>query len=369
MLHCVFFLVLPLLLPCCYSLKKVPKPIVFPNTTQHVGSLSLRISSSLGGTSLHYTLDGTEPSPEAPLAVNNRPIPIKTIGTFVVKAYATKEGFQDSDIASRRYNIMEVAKAPKAFPDGGTYAGSCDVILQSDTSNAMICYNINENRAPTEKDTCIENDSSLTLQDGQHTLKAIAILEGFGNSPVTSVDFNVLAKVVAPVITPSDDTFTISATLFFTSATANATLYFTTDGSTPTQSSLSKKNHESIVIEKAGDYAVKVFATESTKLPSDVVTKHLTILARLGPVSVWPPPGHYVGDTKVRLICAEQNIWMRATRVQEKTMVLLRHLQPKVGYLYCLRSVLTCKNCEEIFSALFFLFCHFILFRTFHQKN
>lgn len=58
------------------------------------------------------------------------------------------------------------------------------------------------------------------------------------DSLISTAKFTLLPKAKSPEIHPLASVFTIAASLVFTCATPNATIYYTTDGSVPTQTSL-----------------------------------------------------------------------------------------------------------------------------------
>jgi N-acetylneuraminic acid mutarotase len=66
------------------------------------------------------------------------------------------------------------------------------------------------------------------------TVKAIATAPGYDNSIVTATTYTVYPTPATPVISVAAGTYTTIQTVTITDATPNVTLYYTTDGSTPT---------------------------------------------------------------------------------------------------------------------------------------
>ena len=158
----------------------------------------------------------------------------------------------------------------------------------------------------------VNNGDNVVLSDqGVVYLYVIAAKSGFADSAVAQATFTMFPKVSAPVISPSADTFTTSATLTFACDTTGATIYYTTDGSEPDQSSLlvtagtgTGQGSGSVVIDKPGPHIVKARAYETSMLASDVTTKAFTILRRAKDPQLTPPPDEtYTGDLAVIPLC------------------------------------------------------------------
>lgn len=80
------------------------KPIITPNGGEVAAGTEVTITSGTEGASIYYTLDGTDPSAEngtlysAPVAINE---------TCTLKAIATAEGLDASEIASADFTVIE----------------------------------------------------------------------------------------------------------------------------------------------------------------------------------------------------------------------------------------------------------------------
>ena len=148
-------------------------------------------------------------------------------------------------------------------------------------------------------------ESMKITEFGTITVKAIAEKDGLAQSSVVTTSFNVLPKVETPVITPSLNTFVISAMLQISDQTDGATIYYTTDGSDPTRHSLTINPANPLIITKIGQHTIKSFARKANMLDSDIASKVLTILDRLVPPKLTPISGAYIGDVLVKARCAD----------------------------------------------------------------
>ena len=82
-------------------------------------------------------------------------------------------------------------------------------------------------------------------------------------------------------------------------------MFFTTDGSNPTETSLTVARSGNIEVDGLGEHTIKVFAVEPSMLPSDVATKTFRILERALPPQLQPPPGRYIGDVRLIFKCIQ----------------------------------------------------------------
>eukprot|EP01036_Dinobryon_divergens_P024226 gene24226-32657_t len=213
---------------------------------------------------------------------------------------------------------MDRCEAPNISPSGGTHAGNVEITLSSTTPSVIYCYSVSTLLEAAASLVKVENLITKCLDNGvatfklskvgKYKVKAWTTKTGMMNSPETEATFTILAKVATPVITPDLADFTISATLFVHCSTINATMYYTTDGSTPTEMSLRIAKGESIVVDGLGLHTFKVFATEPSMLASDTAIKNFRILERVLPPLFDPSQGQYIGDVHLTFSCSASSV-------------------------------------------------------------
>ena len=200
------------------------------------------------------------------------------------------------------YRILERCTKPVIFPNGGTYAGS--VLVSVSSSIGADLHFTTDGSNPTDSSSMVPSNGLLTLEHSS-TLKVVAMKSGQAPSSVASADFFIQPKVATPTIRPDATVFAISATITITCSTENATIYYTTDGSTPTLSSLTiDPANPQLVVDKPGQHQVTAFAAMATMLSSDVVSKTYTILQRAPSAVIRPAPGTYVSSVEVTFECS-----------------------------------------------------------------
>ena len=129
--------------------------------------------------------------------------------------------------------VPGMVAAPVISPNGGAFEDAQTVTITCATEGASIYYTT-DGSTPTTSSTQYSEPIALTETT---TINAIAVKEGLQDSAVVSAVFAKGTaepeKVAAPVIAPSGGTFTDSQTVTITCATEDASIYYTTDGSTP----------------------------------------------------------------------------------------------------------------------------------------
>lgn len=130
--------------------------------------------------------------------------------------------------------IQPTAAAPTFSPGSGTFNSAQSVTISDTTSGASIYYTTNGS-APTTSSTLY---SSPIAVSSNMTIEAVAVASGFNTSTVGSATYTIkLPAASAPQFSPAPGSYTTSQSVTLSDATAGASIYYTTDGSTPTTSS------------------------------------------------------------------------------------------------------------------------------------
>jgi hypothetical protein len=152
----------------------------------------------------------------------------------LVASYSGDSSFAASVSASLVETITEpVALAPVFSPAAGTFTAAQSVTLSDKTPGAVIYYTINGS-TPTSAST--KYTAAIPVASTT-TIKAIAIAANYANSPVASATYTIETAAATPTFTPAAGTYTSAQSVKIASATPQSTVYFTTNGSTPTTSS------------------------------------------------------------------------------------------------------------------------------------
>ena len=129
---------------------------------------------------------------------------------------------------------IQVVSTPTFSPAAGTYASAQSVTIADATTGATIYYTTS-GAAPTTSSTLYSGPINVTATE---TIDAIAVASGYTNSAVASATYTIGVPTAAtPTFSPAAGTYASAQTVTISDATPGATIYYTTNGTTPTTSS------------------------------------------------------------------------------------------------------------------------------------
>lgn len=266
-----------------------------PPAGPHSSAFTLVLATTTPDAVIHYTLDGSDPSDASSVYAD----PITIDATTTVKALAMSTGYTTSAVATAMYTFgSSSAVAPITFsPDAGTYVASVDVGLATTTPNAVIHYTL-DGADPTAASTAYGGTPiSITKTT---TIKAFGTLAGSSDSAIASAQYTITAPLVEPVaFSPGGGPYMNAQSVTLSTATMGASIWYTTDGSTPTTSSLSY----TVPITVSSTKTLKAFATKAGFTAGAVTSATYTItpVAAVEPVEFQPPGGSYPNPIPVAL--------------------------------------------------------------------
>ncbi|HNQ89224.1 MAG TPA: chitobiase/beta-hexosaminidase C-terminal domain-containing protein [Verrucomicrobiota bacterium] len=157
--------------------------VIVPDGGGFLGSVDVTLNTPLSGTTIRYTLDGTEPTAASP--VYQQPITLTT--TTTVQARLFVGTFPASDVASATFTAL----APIGFePPGGLFTNSVSVALVNRLGLGTLRYTT-DRTDPVAGSAAYAGPVVLTVAT---TLKARVFLNNF---PITEVESASYARVYA----------------------------------------------------------------------------------------------------------------------------------------------------------------------------
>ena len=128
---------------------------------------------------------------------------------------------------------MPPAATPTFSPAAGTYITPQTVAI-SDATPGTVLYYTTDGTTPTTSSTVYS--APITVK-ATETVKVLAMAQAYGLSAVASAIYTITPPAATPAFSPAAGTYTAAQTVTISDATAGATIYYTTNGITPTTSS------------------------------------------------------------------------------------------------------------------------------------
>ena len=192
---------------------------------------SVIVAVETPGATIHYTLDGNEPTTSDATVTSGGTLLVDRSLTLKVKAF--KAGMPASATTTAIYN-MKVAQ-PSFSPNGGTFTSPTSVTMTIATPGSTMRYTT-DGTDPTAASPAYSAPVSIATTT---TLKAIGFKNNWTNSDLRSVPFTMsFGTLAAPTAAPTTGSYEgpVNVTL---SAFAGATIRYTTNGFEPSASSTS----------------------------------------------------------------------------------------------------------------------------------
>jgi hypothetical protein len=267
-------------------------PTVSPAAGTYSTAQSVTLTSSTSGATIYYTTNGTTPTTSS----TKYTAAISVTATETIEAIAVASGYTNSAVTSAKYTITPVAATPTFSLAAGSYTGTQSVTLADTTSGATIYYTTN-GTTPTASSTKYTAAISVTATE---TIEAIAVASGYTNSTVASAKYTITTATTAtPAFSLAAGGYIGTKSLTLSDTTTGATIYYTTNGTTPTTSST---KYSSAISVNANE-TIEAIAVASGHTNSAIASATYTITVPTPTVSV--AAGTYTTTQSVTLADSE----------------------------------------------------------------
>jgi N-acetylneuraminic acid mutarotase len=128
---------------------------------------------------------------------------------------------------------LSQAATPTLNVPTGTYTTTQTVTISDATPNTTIYYTTNGSTPTTSSSVY---SGAITVSSTE-TLEAIATASGYSTSAVASAAYTITPPAATPTFSPAAGSYTSAQTVTISDKTPGATIYYTTNGTTPTTSS------------------------------------------------------------------------------------------------------------------------------------
>lgn len=283
-----------------YVVGTVAGPTFSPVAGTYSGAQSVTLSSATAGATIYYTTDGSKPT-TASLRYTG---PIGVPAGTTVTSIAVADGMANSPINAASY-VIGTAATPTFSPPGGSYASVQTVSVSSTTAGAKI-YFTTDGSAPSTASTAYDG-TPVTISAGQ-VLQAVAVKQGMSTSATGSATYTI-GTVATPQFSPPGGTYASTQSVELKTTTAGATIYYTTDGSTPSTSST---RYAGTAISLPEGRTISAIATASGMAPSQMGAATYMVGTVATP-TFSKPSGPLDTGTQITIACATSGARIRYT--------------------------------------------------------
>ncbi len=207
-------------------------PTFSPAAGTYTSAQTVTLADSSVAASIYYTTDGSTPTTSSLLY--SVPLTVSSTSTIKAIAIATATGSTISAVASATYSInLPAAATPTFIPAAGAYTSAQSVTLASATTGATIYYTT-DGSLPTTSSTVY---TAAIPVASTTTINAIATAANYTASSAGSAAYIITASTATPTISPGGGSYSSAQTVTLADSAANASIYYTLDGTVPTATS------------------------------------------------------------------------------------------------------------------------------------
>ena len=134
---------------------------------------------------------------------------------------------------SELLSFIPKVKAPTFSPAAGAVAANTNVTISTTTEGATIYYTTDGSNPTTNSSVY----SAPITVDAAKTIKAFAVKAGYPDSDIATAAYTIAEPCATPTFSPVAGEVEKGTTVTISTETDGATIYYTTDGSTPTTGS------------------------------------------------------------------------------------------------------------------------------------
>jgi hypothetical protein len=250
---------------------------------------------------IYYTTNGATPTESS--STYSSPIPISS--TTTLKFFGKDAAGNSGNVVTQDYVIDSSVPVVAASPIGGTFGPAGTSVTLSANEPAVIYYTTN-GATPTESSSTYSSPIPISSTT---TLKFFG-KDAAGNSGnVVTEQYTI--DTIAPIVTPSPPggTFGPSGTSVTLTANEPSTIYYTTNGATPTESS----STYSTAISITSTTTLKYFGKDTAGNSGTIQTQTYTIDNIPPTVTASPLGGTYTAAQSVTLSSNEPGTVIRYT--------------------------------------------------------
>jgi len=172
------------------GVKYAQPPVFTPSSTSFTPPLAVTMNDATSGAVIHYTTDGSTPTPQSSRYVG----PIQVSSNETITAIASATGYLQSPPASATYTSTEEVPDPGVSPATGIYTNVVPVSITDGLKSASIYYTT-DGSVPTGQSTLYSKPFNLTVPDSATvTLNVVALAPGLMASNVITRQYGITVE-------------------------------------------------------------------------------------------------------------------------------------------------------------------------------
>jgi hypothetical protein len=270
----------------------------------YISAHTLTILDSTPGAVIYYTTDGSTPTNTSKIYTGPISVWSTTPVTETIQAIAQADGYAASPVVSATYVLAPMVVTPVFTPAGGPYATAQTVTLTTTTPNATIHYVLN---GATLNSGSPVYTGPITVSASE-SIQAFAASPGYANSVIASAAYTISSSITAtPIFSLPAGAYRSAQTLTISDGTPNATIYYTTDGSTPTAGSTPYTGPLTIWSTTPLTETVQAIAVASGYANSPVFSATYVLYPLVATPTFTPAPGTYTTTQSVTIATTTPN--------------------------------------------------------------
>lgn len=228
--------------PSTGALPTTATPVLSLPSGSYTSAQSATISDATNGAFIYYTTDGSTPTVNSTVFFPSGSLPISVQKSETLKAIAVAWGCNPSAVATAAYTVPPPAATPILSLAGATYNTPQTLSISDSTPGATIYYQIYPGYPvnpvyPTTSSPVYNGPITISSTE---TIWAMATATNYVQSGYAGAFYVInptAPQTAAPTFSVPSGTYTAPQIVTISDATSGATIYYTTDRSTPTANS------------------------------------------------------------------------------------------------------------------------------------
>ncbi len=214
-------------------------PLLHP-TYGYSGDLTLTFKANntnvaISTSTVGVTVSGSVVSGTSTLTLSGVTTSMENVVITFTNSYSSSNVRIDDIVLKGKKTALTVVATPSISPASGAVVSGTEITMTCATAGATIYYTTNGD-TPTSSSTAYDPESKPTITSAC-TIKAIGIKAGLTDSDVASVSYTIAAPCATPTFSVAEGVVDKGTIVSLSCATDDATIYYTTNGTTPTTSS------------------------------------------------------------------------------------------------------------------------------------